>query len=164
VNRESEDIKSTCIAIHSHHLSPRFDPPSAFSEFVEFMVFSDVVSILANGRDEVRQPNAFVSGDYLQQMMIEILQSPRSSDEVNNDLTKLMKRQWYDRVIEIIFHCDVVDPLSDLNPIVSTRYTTKSLWKMYQRVDEEFGSSELFVFLYVSFIWLLTKIFHLFSA
>jgi hypothetical protein len=162
--RESEDIKSTCSAIHSHHLSPRFDPPSVFSEIVQFMVFSDVVTILANCRDEVRQPNAFVSGDYLQQMMIEILQSTWSSDEVNNDLTKLMKRLWYDRVIEIVFHCDIVGPLSDLDPKISTRYTTRSLCKMYQRVDQELGSSELFVFLYVLCVWLLTKFFHLFSA
>jgi hypothetical protein len=161
--RESEDIKSTCSAIHSHHLFPRFDPPSAFSDIVQFMVFSDVVTILANCHDKVRQPNAFVSGAYFQQLMIEILQSTRSPDEVNNDLTKLEKHLWYTYVIEIIFHCDIVDPLSDINPKVSTRYITQSLFWMYQLVDQVLGSSELFVFFYVLCVWLLTQFFYLFS-
>jgi hypothetical protein len=111
------------------------------------MVFSDVVSILGNGRDEVREPNAFVSGDYIQQVMIEIFQSTQSPHEVNNNLTKLLKLCWYIYVIEVIFQVDIVNPLSDRDAKVSTRYITCSFLRMYRLVDEVLGSCELFVFL-----------------
>jgi hypothetical protein len=83
--RELGDINLTCSAIHSRHLSPRINPPSAFSDDVQLMVFGDDVSILGIGHDELRQPNAFVSGDYIQQVMIEILRSTQSSDKIDKN-------------------------------------------------------------------------------
>jgi hypothetical protein len=161
--RDFGDLGLTCSAIRSRHLSPRITPPSVFSEYVRLLAFGDVVSVCGSNRDDLREPNAFVSGDYIQQVMNETLQSAQSSDEISQEFSNLLKLIWYTMFFEVIFAVDIMNPLPNVTSRSSTKTINSTFYWLFQRVEDKFGSCELFVFLYILYVLSLTQFVFLFS-
>lgn len=148
--RDFGDLGLTCSAIRSRHLSPRITPPSVFSEHVRLLAFGDAVSVCGSSCDDLRLPNAFVSGDYLQQVMNEVLQSPtKSSEEILREISNLIIAIWYIMFFEVIFKVDIVNSLPDVTSRSSTKITSSIFYRLFQQVQDKFGSCEFLVFLYI---------------